>query len=89
VSVDLIALLTADDLERLADRLSPLLIQPSNGDGWLRGSERIGAYIGLDGASVRRRLRTDAELRKIIAREGRDLVAEKSALDAYMRRNGQ
>jgi hypothetical protein len=64
-------------------------VRTANGDGWLRGSERIGAYIGLDGASVRRRLRTDAELRKVIAREGRDLVAEKSKLDAYMRRNGQ
>jgi len=73
-----------DELEELRSRLAAL--ESENGDGWLRGSEQIGAYVGLSGVAVRRR-KTEGEAIPV-SRQGRDLVANKADLDVWIRNGG-
>jgi hypothetical protein len=74
-----------EELEAFRQRLAALEAQ--DGDGWLRGSEQIGAYVGLSGGAVRRR-KTEGEPIPV-RRQGRDLVAFKPDLDRWMNNGAQ
>jgi excisionase family DNA binding protein len=84
-------LIDGDDtaLARLADKLAPLLldrlVEPSSGEGWLRGADEIAGYIG----SPRSRVYALVSARRIpVQRDGSALVAHRSELDSWLRSGG-
>jgi excisionase family DNA binding protein len=81
----LVADLSEADLDRLAELLAPRLAsrlgeQPAS-DGWLRGADRIGDYIG----APRSRVYALASAGRIpVHRDGSALIARRSELDAWL-----
>ena len=80
--------LDPDALEILAERLAPHLAERATAtaaDGWLRGAEKIAAYID----APRSRVYALASAGRIaVERDGSSLVARKSDLDAWVRAGG-
>jgi excisionase family DNA binding protein len=72
-------------LEALAERLAPYLANGNNGDGWLRGADRIARYID----APRSRVYALVSAGRIpVERDGSNLVARRSDLDAWVRKGG-
>jgi hypothetical protein len=79
----------ADELvERIAHRAAELLDARSDGpteEGWLRGAERIAAYID----APRSRVYALASARRIpVHHDGSALIARRSELDQWLLRGG-
>jgi hypothetical protein len=79
----------ADELvERIARRAAELLAEhpaESDNEGWLRGADRIAAYID----APRSRVYALASARRIpVHRDGSALIARRSELDAWLLRGG-
>jgi hypothetical protein len=82
----LFAALTDDDLDLLAERLRPRLAPvPAVPDAWLRGADRIAEYID---APVSRVYSLSSAGRIPVERDGSNLIARKSALDAWVHEGG-
>lgn len=83
-----ISLEVADEiLERIAQRAAELLAERSQvpDDGWLRGAERIAAYID----APRSRVYALTSARRIpVHRDGSALIARRSELDQWLLRGG-
>jgi hypothetical protein len=77
--------LTDDDLDVLAERLAPRLTAKQTSDGWLRGADKIAAYID---APVSRVYSLSSAGRIPIERDGSNLVARKSDLDHWIHQGG-
>lgn len=75
-------------VERIAHRAAELLAERSNEpteDGWLRGAERIAAYID----APRSRVYALVSARRIpVHRDGSALIARRSELDRWLLRGG-
>jgi hypothetical protein len=84
----LLADLTEQDLDRLAELLAPRLAErlgQGKSDGWLRGAEAIAEHIG----APRSRVYALASANRIpVERDGSALIARKSELDAWLRAGG-
>jgi len=79
----------ADELvERIAQRAAELLAKQSSEpteDAWLRGADKIAAYIDCP----RSRVYALASANRIpIYRDGSALIAKRSELDAWLQRGG-
>lgn len=79
----------AEDLvERIAERAAELLVQRASQpaeDGWLRGADKIAAYID----SPRSRVYALASARRIpVHHDGSALIARRSELDQWLRSGG-
>ncbi len=82
----LLEALSDDDLDQLARLLAPRLQVGKEGeDGWLRGADRIASYID---APVSRIYALTSAGRIPIHRDGSNLVARRSELDAWVRSGG-
>jgi hypothetical protein len=84
-----ISLNVADELvEQIAHRAAELLTERSEKpveDGWLRGAERIAAYID----APRSRVYALASARRIpVHHDGSALIARRSELDQWLLRGG-
>ncbi len=80
----------ADLIEAIAERAAELLAErmaPAAEDGWLRGADRIAAYIDAPRSRVYS-LATCDPPRIPVHRDGSALVARKSELDAWVRSGG-
>jgi hypothetical protein len=76
-----------DALDELAGRLAPRLATSTPADGWLRGAEKIAAYI--DAPVSRVYALTSARPARIpVERDGSNLIARRSALDAWVLAGG-
>jgi excisionase family DNA binding protein len=87
--VSAISFNVGDELvERIAHRAAELLAEQSNEpteDGWLRGAERIAAYID----APRSRVYALVSARRIpVHRDGSALIARRSELDQWLLRGG-
>ena len=87
--VSAISLDVADDLVELIARRAAELVAEQSGepveDGWLRGAERIAAYID----APRSRVYALASARRIpVHRDGSALIARRSELDKWLLRGG-
>jgi hypothetical protein len=80
--------LTGELVERIASRAADLLAErQSEGptDGWLRGANKISAYLDCP----RSRIYALARVQQIpIHRDGTALIARRSELDAWVRSGG-
>jgi hypothetical protein len=76
-------------VEQVAQRVAELLAEraPAPDDGWLRGADRIAAYVGAPRSRVYALAATDPP-RIPIHRDGSALVARRSELDAWMHNGG-
>jgi hypothetical protein len=72
-------------LDALADRLLPRIFARQPDDGWLRGGEKIAAYID---APVSRVYSLSSAGRIPVEHDGSNLVARRSELDAWVRAGG-
>jgi len=75
-------------LEQIAERAADLLAErqtEDTEDGWLRGADRIAAYID---APVSRVYSLSSAGRIPVEHDGSALVARRSELDAYVRSGG-
>jgi hypothetical protein len=84
-----IAIDIGDDLiEQIAERAAKLITDrrsETTGDGWLRGAEKIGAYID----APRSRVYGLASARRIpVHHDGSALIARRSELDAWLLAGG-
>src|SRR4051794_32750578 len=84
--------LPPDFIEGVARRVAELLSAGSGGsrsqpDGWIRGAQAIADYIDAPPSRVYA-LATCRPSRIPVERDGRWLVARRSALDAWMRTGG-
>jgi excisionase family DNA binding protein len=87
--VSAISFNVGDELvERIAHRAAELLAEQSDEpaeDGWLRGAERIAAYID----APRSRVYALVSARRIpVHRDGSALIARRSELDRWLLRGG-
>jgi excisionase family DNA binding protein len=87
--VSAISFNVADELvEQIARRAAELVAEGSNEpteDGWLRGAERIAAYID----APRSRVYALVSARRIpVHRDGSALIARRSELDRWLLRGG-
>lgn len=75
-------------VERIAERAAELIAQRQKeaaGDGWLRGADKIAAYIG----APRSRVYGLASARRIpVHHDGSALIARRSELDAWLLNGG-
>lgn len=75
-------------VERIARRAAELLAErpaQGEGEGWLRGADRIAAYID----APRSRVYALASARRIpVHRDGSALIARRSELDQWLMRGG-
>ncbi len=87
LAVALLEALDDDALDLLAERLAPRLAACCSppADGWLRGADRIAAYV--DAPRSRVYALTSAG-RIPVQRDGSALIARKSELDAWVRNGG-
>ncbi|MEK6327489.1 MAG: hypothetical protein AABM66_08210 [Actinomycetota bacterium] len=80
--------LTPELLETLAERVAEILAErqaPNGGDGWLRGAGRIAGYLDCPPS----RVYALASARRIpVHRDGSNLIARQSELDAWVRAGG-
>ena len=76
-------------VEQIAARAAEILAanQPAAEDGWLRGAEKIAAYIDAPASRVYA-LATTTPPRIPIHRDGSALIARRSELDAWVRDGG-
>jgi hypothetical protein len=79
----------ADELvEQIAQRAAELLaerVEKPDADGWLRGADKIGAYIDCP----RSRVYALASAERIpVHRDGSALIARRSELDQWLMRGG-
>jgi hypothetical protein len=81
----LVAALSEHDLDVLAELLKPRLSVQADDDGWLRGAERIAAYIDCPPSRV---YALSSAGRIAVEHDGSGLVARKSDLDAWIRSGG-
>ncbi len=81
----LLAELTDADLDALAERLRPRLSPQEAGNGWLRGADRIAAYIDAPSSRV---YALNSAGRIPIEHDGSTLIARRSDLDAWIREGG-
>jgi hypothetical protein len=81
--------ITDDMLEQIARRAAELVVEsqgPITGeDAWLRGAERIGAYIDAPASRVYALASSD---RIPVERDGSALIAQRSKLDTWVRDGG-
>ncbi len=81
----LLADLSDDDLDWLAERLAPRLEPAESADGWLRGAKAIASYID----APKSRVDALSSAKRIpVERDGSNLIARKSELDAWIRAGG-
>ena len=85
----LLAELSDDDRRAFAESLAPilrdLLGQADSSDGWLRGADAIGDYIG----APRSRVYALASANRIpVVRDGTALLAKRHELDTWVRNGG-
>lgn len=82
----IISELSEEQLDVLAERLRPrLLTEPTENLGWLRGAEKIAAYIDCP----RSRIYALASAGRIpVERDGSALIARRGDLDAWVRDGG-
>jgi len=84
----LIAELSDDQLDQLADALAPRIAERLHrvaDDGWLRGADAIATHIG----APRSRVYALASARRIpVERDGSALIARKAELDEWLRGGG-
>jgi hypothetical protein len=87
VSLRLELQLTDEQFEQLAQRVSELLAagQPPAADGWLRGAAAIAEYIDAPASRI---YSLAAANRIPVERDGSNLIARKSELDAWLRAGG-
>jgi type II secretory pathway component PulK len=75
-------------IERIAERAAELIDQrqeETTGDGWLRGADKIAAYID----APRSRVYGLVSTRRIpVHHDGSALIARRSELDAWLRNGG-
>lgn len=75
-------------VEQIAERAAELVAErsrPSASDGWLRGAERIAAYID----APRSRVYALASAHRIpVHHDGSALIAKRSELDTWLQRGG-
>ena len=74
-------------LEQIAERAAELVVErsASGEDGWLRGADRIAAYIDAPPS----RVYALASAKRIpVHRDGSALIARRSELDAWIRGGG-
>jgi hypothetical protein len=79
--------ITDDVIDRIARRMLELQgtqQQPGEADGWLRGAEKIAAYIDARVSRVHHH----REIGLPVKKEGGALMARKSELDAWVERGG-
>jgi hypothetical protein len=78
----------AELVEQIAERAAELIGERSGGkdpDGWLRGADRIAAYID----APRSRVYALASARRIpVHRDGSALIARRSELDRWLMHGG-
>jgi hypothetical protein len=74
-------------VEVIAERAAELLPERHGDDGWLRGAERIAAYIDAPASRVYA-LAACKPPRIPIEHDGSSLVAKRSALDAWITGGG-
>jgi hypothetical protein len=74
-----------DALDVLAQRLAPRLASRHAEDGWLRGAEKIAAYIDC---SVSRVYALSSAGRIPVEHDGSTLIARRSELDLWVRNGG-
>jgi excisionase family DNA binding protein len=83
----LLADLSESDLDALAAALAPRLkahLEPRD-DGWLRGASEIASYIGAPRSRV---YALASAGRMPLVRDGSNLCARRSELDAWLRAGG-
>ena len=74
-------------LEELVEQTVARLEQRQGGDGWLRGADRIAAYIDAPASRVYA-LANCKPARIPVQRDGSALIARRSELDAWVRSGG-
>ncbi len=76
-------------VEAVAQRVAELLAEraPAPEDGWLRGADRIAAYVGAPRSRIYALAATDPP-RIPVCRDGSALVARRSELDEWVRNGG-
>jgi hypothetical protein len=81
--------LPSELIEAIAQRAAELVAAAaeSNGDGWLRGADRIAEYIDAPRSRVYA-LATCRPPRIPVERDGSNLIARRSELDAWVREGG-
>lgn len=87
MNLDVVIELSDAQVEQIAEHTAELLTErPAvERDGWLRGAERIAAYIDCP----RSRVYALASARRIpVERDGASLIARRSELDAWVRNGG-
>jgi hypothetical protein len=86
---DLSLSLPPDLVEAIAQRAAELITtrDESNGDGWLRGADRIAEYIDAPRSRVYA-LASCHPPRIPVERDGSNLIARRSELDAWVRGGG-
>lgn len=87
MSLDVVLRIPDDQVERIAEHAAELLTerQSADGDGWLRGAERIAAYLDCP----RSRIYALASAGRIpVEHDGAGLIARRSELDAWVRSGG-
>jgi hypothetical protein len=79
----------AELVELIAERAAELVAERAatggNGDGWLRGAEAIGAYIGAPASRV---YALSSAGRIPVEHDGSALIAKRSELDRWVREGG-
>jgi hypothetical protein len=84
MSVELRVVLADEELEQLAELLAARQVA-TDGEGWLRGAERIASYIDCP----RSRVYALASAGRIpVERDGSNLIARKGELDQWVREGG-
>jgi hypothetical protein len=85
LAVELI--LTSEQVALIAEQVAEILPtrQNGNGDGWLRGADKIAAYID---APVSRVYSLSSAGRIPVERDGSNLIARRSELDSWLRNGG-
>lgn len=81
----LLADLSDADLDLLAERLAPRLAARPSDDGWMRGAERIAAYIDSPPSRV---YALSSAGRIPVEHDGSGLIARRSELDGWLRDGG-
>lgn len=81
----LIAEMSSEDLDQLAELLRPRLSQPAAPDAWLRGASEIAAHLACPRSRVYALVSAG---RLPVERDGSALVARRSALDEWLRAGG-
>jgi excisionase family DNA binding protein len=87
VSIDVVLQLSDAQVGQIAKRAAELFTEESadESDGWLRGADRIAAYIDCPRSRV---YALTSAGRIPVERDGASLIARRSELDAWVRSGG-